>query len=602
MYISRARRHRNYGRRIGGKQYYWIFYYFSLVLGLAWLCSGSFDGETVRVLDAGASLNQLPGVRWQRPSDSEVVNLLAPSQSSRTSQGNLSSMAVSLTSEATTAQTGKALYRFTGVGSWPAHPTKVDDRASKSMSSEADATFAAGSQNTFSNAAVLVVAYNRPKYLSQTLDSLARVSELSEITIYVSQDGFDRGVADIARNAESRGLGRPNTKGYEHWQRDRVPQLGPQQPGHAWLAQHYKWAIDKVFLERHHTHVIIVEDDMLFSSDFLTLFKQTAVLLEEDQSLWCVSTWNDNGLESHAHNPKRLSRTSYFPGLGWMMRKELWMELRDSWPKEHWDHWMRLNVTSRGRECVVPEVNRNYNIGEQGTNMRIDIYSQYIKRMSFNQVEIKDFGDLSYLTQSSYHSWLQTLISDAIVWPWLERGKVTISAFHEWAIIELRSNGNRRPALALYRAENFELLAKALDLWPYPRGHSKHAYVMEVQEFTLVVADERNCPFLPSQMRLKPSSHLTHVKSKQGQDCNAACRDNGLSCSEQDFWFLNSCEVLAQHFPCEAGCALVIGDDIPNYVVEESMNTFRKCLVTERQSTCAASHKATIRLCACTNG
>ena len=163
MYISRARRHRNYGRRIGGKQYYWIFYYFSLVLGLAWLCSGSFDGETVR----GASLNQLTGVRWQRPSDSEVVNLLAPSQSSRTSQGNLSSMAVSLTSEATTAQTGKALYRFTGVGSWPAHPTKVDDRASKSMSSEADATFAAGSQNTFSNAAVLVV-----KYLSQTLDSL----------------------------------------------------------------------------------------------------------------------------------------------------------------------------------------------------------------------------------------------------------------------------------------------------------------------------------------------------------------------------------------------------------------------------------------------
>ena len=125
---------------------------------------------------------------------------------------------------------------------------------------------------------------------------------------------------------------------------------------------------------------------------------------------------------------------------------------------------------------------------------------------------------------------------------------------------------------------------------------------MEVQEFTLVVADERNCPFLPSQMRLKPSSRLTRVKSMQGQDCNAACRDNGLSCSEQDFWFLNSCEVLAQHFPCEAGCALVIGDDIPNYVVEESMNTFRKCLVTERQSTCAASHKATIRLCACTNG
>ena len=36
-------------------------------------------------------------------------------------------------------------------------------------------------------------------------------------------------------------LGRPKSRGYTHWQRDRVPLLGARQPGHAWLAQHYKW-------------------------------------------------------------------------------------------------------------------------------------------------------------------------------------------------------------------------------------------------------------------------------------------------------------------------------------------------------------------------
>jgi len=40
------------------------------------------------------------------------------------------------------------------------------------------------------------------------------------------------------------------------------------------------------------------------------------------------------------------------------------------WPKEHWDHWMRLNSTSKGRECVIPQVSRNYNIGELGANMQ----------------------------------------------------------------------------------------------------------------------------------------------------------------------------------------------------------------------------------------
>ena len=53
--------------------------------------------------------------------------------------------------------------------------------------------------------AVLVVAYSRPKYL-ETLDSLARVSELSEIRFMYPKIVFDRGVADIARNTESRGL------------------------------------------------------------------------------------------------------------------------------------------------------------------------------------------------------------------------------------------------------------------------------------------------------------------------------------------------------------------------------------------------------------
>ena len=41
-------------------------------------------------------------------------------------------------------------------------------------------------------------------------------------------------------------------------------------------------------------------------------------------------------------------RTSYFPGLGWMLQRALWQELRPQWPAQAWDHWMRLPSTAKG--------------------------------------------------------------------------------------------------------------------------------------------------------------------------------------------------------------------------------------------------------------
>ena len=78
------------------------------------------------------------------------------------------------------------------------------------------------------------------------------------------------------------------------------------QPGHAWLTQHYKWGLDRVFSERNHSHAIIIEDDMLFSPDFLSYFQATAHLLDKNASLWCISTWNDNGLKYFNWDPQKL--------------------------------------------------------------------------------------------------------------------------------------------------------------------------------------------------------------------------------------------------------------------------------------------------------
>ena len=65
----------------------------------------------------------------------------------------------------------------------------------------------------------------RVSYLNQTLTSLAELPGLQAMTVYISQDGFDEGVAELVQKFVESQLMPPVTKRIEHWQRDRKPLL-----------------------------------------------------------------------------------------------------------------------------------------------------------------------------------------------------------------------------------------------------------------------------------------------------------------------------------------------------------------------------------------
>jgi len=71
--------------------------------------------------------------------------------------------------------------------------------------------------------------HHRTKYLEKTLSSLAELSGLDRVTVYVSQDGQDMAVKDVIHKFEEGPLAPPKTRSFEHWQRERLPQLGPDQ-------------------------------------------------------------------------------------------------------------------------------------------------------------------------------------------------------------------------------------------------------------------------------------------------------------------------------------------------------------------------------------
>ena len=444
-----------------------------------------------------------------------------------------------------------------------------------------------GGGNELADAAVLVLAFNRPQYLRQTLQTLASTPGLDEVSVYVSQDGNDVGVHGVAEALHLH-FEPPKARKFAHWHHPRDHPVRPHQRGTAWLAQHYKWALDKIFHEHNHSHVIIVEDDMIFSEDFFHYFKATAVLLDVDETVWCVSSWNDQGFKDQDLDPRRLKRTSHFPGLGWMTSRAVWEELGPKFPTDHWDHWMRISTTSKGRDCIIPEVSRNFNIGERGgANVRADFYKKYIEPIQFNHESVRDFGDLSYLLNGVYEEATRQDI---------ERARV----LDNWIFSEsLRAVKPGETVLVVYLDEDYKLLASRLHLFPEPRSHYRHVIRVQKRGVTYLLAHGRRCGYLPRHLQTLPDPTLEAVAAARNQNCFGTCQARQKVCEPKMFWFINDCETLSAHFPCEQGCAVVLGPDVPVYVSDPKRDTFQKCLINQVQPECLAQHGSTSRLCPC---
>ncbi len=72
----------------------------------------------------------------------------------------------------------------------------------------------------------------------------------------------------------------------------------------------------------------MMQDDMELAPDFFSYFEATSALLEKDKTLFCVSSWNDHGQAQFVRREMQLYRSDFFPGLGWMLAKDFWQEIK----------------------------------------------------------------------------------------------------------------------------------------------------------------------------------------------------------------------------------------------------------------------------------
>lgn len=173
--------------------------------------------------------------------------------------------------------------------------------------------------------------------------------------------------------------------------------------GYYKISRHYGWALNHTFNELNYNTVLIVEDDLDISPDFFEYFLALYPILKSDPTIYCVSAWNDNGKDGIVEqDPTKLYRSDFFPGLGWMLTKDLWMEFQNKWPKAFWDDWIREPEQRKNRVCIRPELSRTKTFGKKGVSNGL-FYEKHLKFIKLNEKFVPFTQmNLTYLLKENY--------------------------------------------------------------------------------------------------------------------------------------------------------------------------------------------------------
>ncbi|XP_056607524.1 protein O-linked-mannose beta-1,2-N-acetylglucosaminyltransferase 1 [Triplophysa dalaica] len=259
-------------------------------------------------------------------------------------------------------------------------------------------------KNNVYNIPVAVIAGNRPNYLYRMLRSLLSSHGVNPQMITVFIDGYYEEPMDVV---ELFGL-----KGIQHT---------PISIKNARVSQHYKASLTATFnLHPDADFAIVLEEDLDISIDFFSFLSQTIHLLSDDDSLYCISAWNDQGYEHTAEDSSLLYRVESMPGLGWVLKKSIYKdELEPKWPTPEklwdWDMWMRMPEQRKGRECIIPDVSRSYHFGIIGLNMNGYFHEVYFKKHKFNTIPNVQMKNTDSLKKDAYEIEIQNLLREAEV-------------------------------------------------------------------------------------------------------------------------------------------------------------------------------------------
>lgn len=252
---------------------------------------------------------------------------------------------------------------------------------------------------------VAVIVCKRPQYLKRAMESILKADrDATQFPIVISQDAHDETMASMIK---LRYVDEGIAHTIQHDHDPNAPSIakkfgkGRANLGYVRIAQHYGFVMRSMFDDFKFRQAVFLEEDMAISPDFFSYFEAMLPLLRGDQTLFCVSAWNDNGYRSLVNDSGQAWRTDFFPGLGWMMTRNMWDEVRDHWPEGFWDEFMRRPDVRKDRHCIRPEISRSSTFGAEGTSQG-QFFKQHLSKILLSDVPLNwKQLDLAYLSSET---------------------------------------------------------------------------------------------------------------------------------------------------------------------------------------------------------
>jgi len=253
--------------------------------------------------------------------------------------------------------------------------------------------------------AVALIVCKRPQYLKRTMDGIFRAQRDSDkFPLIISQDAFDDA---MTRHVESSYVETGLAYHMHHTHEANAQSVaskfgsGKQAKGYVLIAQHFGFVMRRLIDDFGFGAITFIEEDIEVAPDIFSYFGAMLPLVRADPDLYCVSAWNDNGYDTLVEDPRLAFRTEFFPGLGWMMDRSLWDEVRDRWAEAYWDEFMRRADVRKGRHCIRPEISRTFTFGEEGISAG-QFFKQHLSRIKLNTEQV-DWAseDVGYLASAS---------------------------------------------------------------------------------------------------------------------------------------------------------------------------------------------------------
>lgn len=259
-----------------------------------------------------------------------------------------------------------------------------------------------GLDERLKNTPIIIIAGDRPEFLVKSVETLIKTSGVTRSQITIDSDAYLDEVYHLATLFNIKSIRRKFTCNRN-----------------CRIASHYFRAITDAFgANPKATEIIILEDDVLVSPDFMAYVAQLLGVLAEDKSLFCVSAWNDQGYIHTTGHRSMLTRVQTMPGLGWVLRRELFEnELRQHWPALDiyfdWDVWIRQPRILKGRDCVIPDLSRSYHIGTKGVNVHPFFQKAYFANKPWSRFAFTNF-EASSVKKENYEITMQLFIQVSV--------------------------------------------------------------------------------------------------------------------------------------------------------------------------------------------